>query len=130
MAKTRLNEALELWARWCSQPDRSSGRSPLARWMDAQGEWIAGSGEPIFDLEENIEASVMQLATHNPLAAQALRLETGALPPENTLSIQGASTNMPKKSQASRAEMLGVTLRQYRYALSKARSAVQESLIE
>lgn len=130
-SNTRLDQALELWARW-SWPESvgaGSGKSMLAKLIDNKGElFFGGSGPvsgPVDDLESLIEAAVYSMFTANPLRADVLRLEYGANWWSVVIRRNIAGYEQEGIGQFEKAEALGVSLRTYRSRLAEARETIQ-----
>jgi len=130
----RLDQALELWARW-SWPESvgtAGGKSMLAKLIDNKGEiFFGGSGPvsgPVDGLESMIEAAVYSMFVAHPLRADVLRLEYGANWWSVVIRRNIASYEQEGIGQFEKAEALGVSLRTYRSRLAEARDTIQTLL--
>lgn len=127
----RLDELLELWARWCERAVDdfdAPRRSLLARWMDARGHLIFGGSSgpsvPLDEIESRIALAVAELERSDPLAADVLRLEHDASW-RAVVEARGIRGYSPLNArQLEKALALGVSLRTYRGRLAKAREHV------
>ncbi|MBP5971046.1 hypothetical protein [Pseudomonas iridis] len=130
-ARNGLDEALELWARWCfaGGDSGSAGRSPLAKLIDNKGELMfvgsTGSGVPPDSLEGRIEAAVLSLFARQPLAADVLRLEYDAGWWQVAQRRQIRAYDPRGIGQFERSVALGITLRTYRRRLFEARAFIE-----
>lgn len=126
----RLDDALELWARW-SWPESggAGGKSMLAKLIDNKGELFFGgsgpSGGPADGLESKIEAAVLGMFVENALRADVLRLEYGA----NWWAVAERRKIIGYEQdgigQFEKADALGVSLRTYRSRLAEARATIE-----
>jgi hypothetical protein len=129
-----LDDALELWARWCFAGGApvSSGRSMLAKLIDNKGELMfgssAGSSEPADSLEGAIEAAVLNLFTRDPLCADVLRLEYGAGWWEVAQRRRIGGYDPRGIGQFEHAAALMISLRTYRRRLAEARAFIQDQV--
>lgn len=132
-ARNGLDDALELWARWCFEGEAASvGRTMLAKLIDNKGELMfSGSGGakgPADSIEALIECVVLNLFASDPLCADVLRLEYGAgwWQVAARRKIKGYS---PKGiGQFENADALGISLRTYRRRLAEARATIEAYL--
>lgn len=137
-AKPKGHGALyEAWARWLADPSGSVGGSAasmLARWMDAKGFIVFGSGGgssvPAGALncaERRIEVAVYALGKEKQIQADVLRLEYDAGSNEvvTRLKIRSYSPSLP---QIDKALCLGLSLRTYVRHLTAARAFVERRL--
>lgn len=131
-ARNGLDDALELWSRWC-YPDSpaSAGRSMLAKLIDNKGELLfggsGGSSGPADGIESRIESVVLTMFSADPLRADVLRLEYGAGWWEVASRRRIARYDW-RAGQFENAEALGISLRTYRRRLAEARQMIQDHL--
>jgi hypothetical protein len=133
-ARDDLDNALELWARWCFQGGAlvSSGRSMLAKLIDNKGELFfggsGGSSEPTDSLEAKIESAVVSMFAAEPMRADVLRLEYGAGWWQVAERRQIAGYDPRGVGQFENAHALGISLRTYRRRLAEARETIAKTL--
>ena len=133
-ARNGLDDALELWARWCfaGGQQASAGRSMLAKLIDNKGELMfggsGGSSEPSDSLEGAVEAAVLRLFGRDPLCADVLRLEYGAGWWEVTQRRQIRGYDPRGIGQFEHAAALEISLRTYRRRLAEARAYIEDQV--
>lgn len=131
-----LDAWLEQWARWLASPDCAAtlggGPSLLARWMDARGQIVFGSGSgssvPADARETRIELEVLRIGRANQLREDVLRLEydAGWWLVVNRRGLRGYD---PRGATGlTKALHLGISLRTYRTRLAEARAELVERL--
>lgn len=130
-ARNGLDDALELWARWCFAGGEpvSGGRTMLAKLIDNKGELMFGSNErsrePADSLEGAIEAAVLSLFARDPLCADVLRLEYGAGWWEVAQRRRIRGYDPRGIGQFEHAAALAISLRTYRRRLAEARTFIE-----
>lgn len=130
-ARNGLDDALELWARWCFAGGESvsGGRTMLAKLIDNKGELMfsagGGSREPSDSLEGAIESAVLTLFARDPLCADVLRLEYGAGWWEVAQRRKIRGYDPRGIGQFEHAAALDISLRTYRRRLAEARTFIE-----
>ena len=133
-ARNGLDDALELWARWCfaGGEQASAGRSMLAKLIDNKGELMfsagGGSREPSDSLEAHIEAAALRLFARDPLCADVLRLEYGAGWWQVAKRRRIGGYDPRGIGQFEHAAALGISLRTYRRRLAEARTFIEDQV--
>ncbi|MGL5285932.1 MAG: hypothetical protein ACRC8D_07305 [Aeromonas sp.] len=131
-----LDEALELWARWCHTGQTlPAGKSIMQRLMECKGHFNFGSGGaqgPQRNIEEKIEAAMMKLAAHDLASADIIRLESasGWINVLKRRKVNIRQFNYKDSRQADRASVMGISDRTYRTKLQNARAFILGSIIE
>lgn len=132
-SNTRLDRALELWARW-SWPESAGfgSKSMLAKLIDNKGELFFGGSAsvsgPVDCLESMIEAAVLSMFVASPLRADVLRLEYGANWWAVVIRRDISGYEQEGIGQFEKSEALGMSLRTYRRRLAEARETIQTLL--
>lgn len=115
---TRVDDLLEMWARWIQNGcNQSGGFSSIFEMMMVTRGQFSGSSEPNDSIETRIEGAVSLLTQKDRQAATVLRVEFGAWPLRDV---------EPNARQIDKAHAMRMPLRTYKHRLHRARRFVAE----